>query len=172
MATTTSPVQQTTDYPVGHAPVHNYLREPAPGPDVRGLRRILTHVWLWMSTLDHKRIGILYLVSICAAFALGGIAALLVRIELLSPDQVFMDANAYNRMFTLHGIVMVFLFILPSIPAALGNIILPLQVGAKDVAFPRLNLFSYYLYLGGACFAVCSIITGMVDTGWTFYTPY
>ncbi len=98
--------------------------------------------------------------------------ALLVRIELLTPGRTIMDPDTYNRVFTLHGVVMVFMFIIPAIPAALGNFILPIMLGAKDVAFPRLNLLSYYIYVLGACFALFSMVNGAVDTGWTFYTPY
>jgi cytochrome c oxidase subunit I len=126
----------------------------------------------WLLTRDHKRIGVMYLVSILSAFLLGGVLALLVRTELLSPGKTIMDAKTYNQMFTLHGAVMIFLFIIPGIPAALGNFILPLMLGAKDVAFPRLNLASYYFWVGGAVLALVSMILGSVDTGWTFYTPY
>ena len=126
----------------------------------------------WLTTLDHKRIGVMYLWSVLAAFFLGGIFALLVRLELLTPGQDIMTAEQYNQAFTLHGAIMVFLFIIPAIPAALGNFVLPLMLGAKDVAFPRLNLASYYIYVTGAIMAVTAIITGGVDTGWTFYTPY
>jgi cytochrome c oxidase subunit 1 len=126
----------------------------------------------WLYTLDHKRIGLMYLGFVLTAFLLGGIFALLVRTELLTPNETIVSANTYNRLFTLHGAVMVFLVIIPSIPASLGNIILPLQLGAKDVAFPRLNLLSFYVYVFGACFAIYSMVTGAVDTGWTFYTPY
>jgi cytochrome c oxidase subunit 1 len=126
----------------------------------------------WLVTLDHKRIGIMYLISVLIAFALGGVFALLVRAELFTRGQTLFDADTYNRMFSLHGVVMVFLFIIPSIPAAMGNIILPIQLGAKDVAFPRLNLLSLYIYWFGACFGLYSMINGGVDTGWTFYTPY
>jgi cytochrome c oxidase subunit 1 len=126
----------------------------------------------WLITLDHKRIGIMYLISVLTFFLVGGTFALLVRTELLTPGKTIVDANTYNRLFTLHGAVMVFLVIIPSVPASLGNLILPLQLGAKDVAFPRLNLMSYYVYLFGAIFALYSIISGAVDTGWTFYTPY
>lgn len=131
----------------------------------RGLRS-------WLLTLDHKRIGVMYLVSILASFLLGGIFALLVRTELLTPGRTIMGKDAYNQMFTLHGAVMIFLFILPGIPAALGNFVLPLMLGAKDVAFPRLNLTSYWLWVGGALFFVITLVTGGLDTGWTFYTPY
>ena len=126
----------------------------------------------WLFTLDHKRIGIMYLVTIFAAFAIGGFAALALRFELLSPDKIMLTAKQYNQAFTLHGAIMVFLFIVPSIPATLGNFLLPLQIGANDVAFPRLNLASFHIYILGAIFCIASIILGSVDTGWTFYTPY
>ena len=126
----------------------------------------------WFVTLDHKRIGLMYLISVIAAFLLGGLFALLVRIELLAPGRTIMDADTYNRVFTLHGVIMVFLFIIPSVPAALGNFFLPIMLGAKDVAFPRLNLLSFYVYLAGAATALASMYIGSVDTGWTFYTPY
>ena len=126
----------------------------------------------WLTTLDHKRIGVLYLISVLAAFLLGGVLAVLIRTELLTPGQTIMAAKTYNQTFTLHGAVMIFLFIIPAIPAAFGNFVLPVQLGAKDVAFPRLNLASWYFYLAGAVLAVASIVMGSVDTGWTFYTPY
>jgi cytochrome c oxidase subunit 1 len=126
----------------------------------------------WVYTVDHKRIGIMYLASILLFFAVGGFFALLVRIELMTPGQTIMTPEMYNKVFTLHGAVMVFLFIIPSIPAALGNFFLPLMLGAKDVAFPRLNLLSFYIYVLGSIIAVASIVINSVDTGWTFYTPY
>lgn len=126
----------------------------------------------WLFTLDHKRIGVMYLFTVFFSLLLGGLFALLLRLELLTPTQLIFTAKQYNQLFTLHGAIMVFLFIIPSIPAALGNFILPLQLGAKDVAFPRLNLASYYIYIFGALFSVVSIFMGAVDTGWTFYTPY
>jgi cytochrome c oxidase subunit I len=126
----------------------------------------------WLFSLDHKRIGIMYLVAIAIAFALGGVAALILRFELLSPDKIMLTAKQYNQAFTLHGAIMVFLFIIPSIPATLGNFFLPIQIGANDVAFPRLNLASFHIYIVGALFCIASIILGSVDTGWTFYTPY
>lgn len=128
--------------------------------------------WSWALTLDHKRIGIMYLVSIFAFFLVGGIFALLLRTELLNPGRTFVDAKTYNQFFTLHGAIMVFLVIIPGIPASLGNFVLPLQLGAKDVAFPRLNLLSYYIFVFGSILAVCSIFLGAIDTGWTFYAPY
>jgi cytochrome c oxidase subunit 1 len=135
----------------------------------------LTHdpgIRAWLTTIDHKRIGIMYLISITLAFLLGGIMALLVRTELLFPGKTIMEADTYNMVFTLHGAIMVFLFIIPSIPAALGNFFLPIMLGTKDVAFPKLNLASFYIYAIGAIFAVIAILTGHVDTGWTFYAPY
>ena len=126
----------------------------------------------WIITLDHKRIGIMYLISVLTMFLFGGICALVVRTELLTPGRTIMDAAAYNQWFTLHGAIMVFLFIIPSVPAALGNFFIPLMLGAKDVAFPRLNLMSFYIYVIGAVFAIFSIVTNAIDTGWTFYTPY
>jgi cytochrome c oxidase subunit 1 len=126
----------------------------------------------WLFTLDHKRIGVMYLISVVVSFLLGGVFALMVRTEHLTHGRTIMDADTYNRMFSLHGVVMVFLFIIPSIPAAMGNIMLPIQLGTKDVAFPRLNLLSFYVYVFGACFGLYSMIHGGVDTGWTFYTPY
>lgn len=126
----------------------------------------------WLTTLDHKRIGVMYLISILASFFLGGVFALLIRTELLTPGKTIMTADQYNQLFTLHGAVMIFLFIIPGIPAALGNFVLPLMLGAKDVAFPRLNLASWYFWLAGAVLLLTSLLTGAADTGWTFYTPY
>jgi len=119
----------------------------------------------------------MYLVGVLVAFLMGGIFALLVRLTLLTPShklfgKVLLTAEQYNRVFTLHGAIMVFLFIIPAIPASLGNFVLPLMLGAKDVAFPRLNLFSFYLWLTGALMAITAMVFGAVDTGWTFYTPY
>ena len=135
----------------------------------------LTHVrgiWSWLFTLDHKRIGIMYLVGVMGSFALGGIFALLIRTELLGPEKTIVDADTYNQLFTLHGAIMIFLFIIPSIPAILGNFVLPIMLGAKDVAFPRINLLSFWMWMTGALFSVITIATGSIDTGWTFYTPY
>jgi len=126
----------------------------------------------WALTLDHKRIGVMYLVAVTASMLLGGVFALLVRIELLTPQKKLFEHDMYNHMFTLHGAVMVFLFIIPSVPAALGNFVLPIMLGAKDVAFPRLNLGSFYLWIGGAICFVPALLMGSLDTGWTFYTPY
>jgi len=143
-------------------------------PEVRGKNYLnaTSGVWSWLTTIDHKRIGIMYLVSVLVGFGLGGIFALLVRLELLTPKKTIMDATMYNQAFTLHGAAMVFLFIIPSIPASLGNFFLPIMIGAKDVAFPKLNLLSLYLFWIGALFMLGAIVTGGVDTGWTFYVPY
>ncbi len=140
-------------------PEKNYLTHP------KGLKS-------WLLTLDHKRIGLMYLFAIMFFFLVGGIFALMIRLELFSPGKDIVSADTYNQLFTLHGAIMIFLFIIPSIPASLGNLILPLMLGAKDVAFPRLNLASWYIYVFGAMFAVYSMIAGAADTGWTFYTPY
>jgi cytochrome c oxidase subunit I len=135
----------------------------------------LTHdkgIMSWLLTLDHKRIGVMYLICVLAAFLMGGVFALMVRTELLDPGKTIVTRDVYNQLFTLHGAVMVFLVIIPGIPAALGNFVLPLQLGAKDVAFPRLNLASWYLWVTGAICMVVSLVTNAADTGWTFYTPY
>jgi cytochrome c oxidase subunit I len=126
----------------------------------------------WLTTLDHKRIGVMYLVLTLIGFFLGGVFALLIRLELLTPGPTVMDAMTYNRVFTLHGVIMIFLFMIPAIPGIFGNFFLPLMIGAEDVAFPRINLLSVYLYLLGAGIAVYGMIHGGTDTGWTFYTPY
>ncbi len=133
----------------------------------------------WLTTVDHKRIGIMYAISIFFFFIFGGFLAMLIRLELMqvrvpnsTATSYFISADSYNHLFTLHGIVMVFLVLIPSIPASLGNFFLPLMLGAKDVAFPRLNLLSFYLYIIGATFLVYTVIFGGLDTGWTLYTPY
>ncbi len=125
----------------------------------------------WLVTVDHKRIGVMYLVTILTFFLAGGLLALGVRAELFTPEGN-MDADTYNRMFTLHGAIMVFLVLVPAIPASFGNFVMPLMLGAKDVAFPKLNLASFYIYALGSCFLIYTILAGGVDTGWTFYTPY
>lgn len=125
----------------------------------------------WLLTVDHKRIAILYLISVSAFFLVGGFFAMLIRLELLTPQGDLVTADMYNRLFSQHGIVMIFFFLIPSIPAVFGNFVLPLQLGAIDVAFPRLNLASWYIYSLGGMLGVWAIINGGVDTGWTFYTP-
>ncbi|MBX7144578.1 MAG: cbb3-type cytochrome c oxidase subunit I [Oligoflexia bacterium] len=159
-----------------HDDDHNYLKYP------KGF-------WSWVTTVDHKRIGLLYLFTILIFFFVAGVFALLVRTELMHAGRDIMDAETYNMFFTLHGAIMIFLFIVPGIPATMGNFLLPLMIGAKDVAFPRLNLMSYYIYVLGAIMALVALIRpigpeglqkflaglgliGPVDTGWTFYAPY
>jgi len=125
----------------------------------------------WLLTTDHKRIAMLYLISISVFFWIGGLFAMLVRLELLTPAGDLMQADTYNKAFTMHGITMVFFFLIPSVPAVLGNFLVPLMIGAKDLAFPRINLLSWYIYVVAGCLWLYTIITGGVDTGWTFYTP-
>lgn len=137
-----------------------------------GKGNLFTTLRSWLFTVDHKRIGVMYLASVLFMFILGGVFAFFIRLELMSPERVLMDPKTYNQIFTLHGIIMTIFFIIPAIPAALGNFVLPLQVGAIDVAFPRLNLLSWYLYIIGFFIAFVSMIISGVDTGWTFYTPY
>jgi cytochrome c oxidase subunit 1 len=126
----------------------------------------------WLLTTDHKRIALLYLISITFFFFVGGFFALLIRLELLTPAGDLVQADTYNKLFTMHGQVMVFFFLIPSIPAVLGNFLVPLMIGAKDLAFPRINLLSWYLYVIAGVVYVHCILTGGVDTGWTFYTPF
>ena len=125
----------------------------------------------WLLTTDHKRIGLLYLGSITVMFFVGAIFALVIRLELLTPRGDFVQASTYNKMFTMHGLIMIFFFLIPSIPSVLGNFLIPLMIGAKDVAFPKLNLLSWYVYDLGAAMFIYTILTGGLDTGWTFYTP-
>jgi cytochrome c oxidase subunit 1 len=131
-------------------------------------------IFAWILSTDHKRIGILYLVSMVTFFWVGVTLGFLMKLEMLTPGKTIVDAQTYNTFFTLHGIIMIFLFIIPGIPAVFGNFFLPIQIGARDVAFPRLNLFSWYLYIIGGLFAIASLFLqgGPIDTGWTFYVPY
>ncbi len=126
----------------------------------------------WLLTTDHKRIAILFMVSITLFFFIGGAAAVLFRLELMTPQGDLVNAENYNKLFTLHGVVMVFFFLIPSIPAVLGNFLVPLMIGAKDLAFPKLNLASWYIFMGGGSLAIYAIVAGGADTGWTFYTPF
>ncbi|MBX3016876.1 MAG: cytochrome c oxidase subunit I [Bdellovibrionaceae bacterium] len=125
----------------------------------------------WFTSLDHKRIGLLYMVSILFFFLVGGIAAMLIRLELFRTGNYF-EPSTYNQIMTYHGAIMVFMVIVPGIPAILGNFFLPIHIGAKDVAFPRLNLASWYVFMAGALLAISTFFTSKIDTGWTFYTPY
>src|SRR5215213_9730867 len=126
----------------------------------------------WLLTKDHKRIALLYLGSITFFFFIGGIYALMIRLELLTPQGDFLQSNTYNKVFTQHGIIMVFFFLIPSIPTTLGNFLIPMMIGAKDLAFPRINLLSWYIYLLGGVITIYALLAGGVDTGWTFYTPF
>ncbi len=125
----------------------------------------------WLLTKDHKRIAILYMLSITVFFVLGGIAAMMMRLELIYPTNWLVESETYNKLFTMHGVIMVWFFLIPSIPAVLGNFLMPLMLGARNVAFPRLNLASWYLYVIGGVFTLVALLWGGVDTGWTFYTP-
>jgi cytochrome c oxidase subunit 1 len=126
----------------------------------------------WLTSTDHKRIAILYAIGITGFFFIGGAAATLMRLELATPAGDLVSNDAYNRLFTMHGVIMVWLFLIPSIPSVMGNFLLPLMLGARDLAFPRLNLLSWYLYIAGGLVTLCALLLGGVDTGWTFYTPY
>ncbi len=126
----------------------------------------------WLTTHDHKRIAWLYLLSITAFFFVGGAAATMIRLELATPQGNLVTADTYNRLFTAHGVIMVWLFLIPSIPSTLGNFLMPMMIGARDLAFPRLNLASWYIYLLGGIVTLGALILGGVDTGWTFYTPF
>ena len=125
----------------------------------------------WLLTTDHKRIALLYLVSVTFFFFVGGIFATMIRIHLLTPEGYLVTPETYNKLFTMHGVAMIFFFLIPSIPAVLGNFLIPMMIGAKDVAFPKINLLSWYVYLLGGSFVLYSFATGGLDTGWTFYTP-
>ena len=126
----------------------------------------------WLFTTDHKRIALLYLISITLYFFVGGAFAVLMRIHLIDPQGALVQPETYNKLFTMHGIIMIFFFLIPSIPAVFGNFLVPMMIGARDLAFPRLNLLSWYVYMVGGMFTMYSVIHGGVDTGWTFYTPY
>src|SRR5260370_28321232 len=145
-----------TEVFVSERPTKNYLTED------RTLKS-------WLLTPDHKRIGILYLYSIIVYFLIAAMAATLIRAELITPPGDLVLPETYNKLFTIHGVLMVWFFLIPSIPTVLGNFCIPLMIGARDVAFPRLNLTSWYLFIGGGAFALYSILAGGVDTGWTVY---
>src|ERR671932_193632 len=152
--------------------------EPKPSPpEPRPITRadylnVSYGVRSWLLTTDHKRIALLYLVSITLMFFVGGAFAVLIRLELATPKGDLVSADMYNRLFTMHGVIMVFFFLIPSIPAVLGNFLIPPMVGAKDLAFPRINLLSWYIYIAGGLLGTIVLLTGGVDTGWTFYTPF
>ena len=125
----------------------------------------------WLLTTDHKRIALLYLASVTFFFFIGGLFATMIRIHLLTPSGYLVTPETYNKLFTMHGVAMIFFFLIPSIPAVLGNFLIPMMIGAKDLAFPKINLLSWYIYIIGGCFVLYSFGTGGLDTGWTFYTP-
>src|SRR6266581_791033 len=125
----------------------------------------------WLLTTDHKRIALLYLCSVTVFFFIGGVFATMIRIHLLTPGGALVTPETYNKLFTMHGVAMIFFFLIPSIPAVFGNFLIPLMIGAKDLAFPKINLLSWYIYMIGGCFVLYSFGTGGLDTGWTFYTP-
>jgi cytochrome c oxidase subunit 1 len=143
-----------------------------PGPPRLHYLNVAFGARSWLLTTDHKRIAILYLVSVTVMFFLGGAAATLIRLQLMTPDNTLLELDTYNKMFTAHGVIMVFFFLIPAIPAVLGNFFVPMMIGARDLAFPRINLLSWYLYIIGAFITLWSILAGGIDTGWTFYTPY
>src|SRR6202142_1208803 len=126
----------------------------------------------WLLTKDHKRIGLLYLATITLFFFIGGAFATLIRVELLTPQGNLVSSETYNKLFTMHAVAMIFFFLIPSIPAVLGNFFLPIMIGARDLAFPKLNLLSWYLLVIVGAFSLFAMIAGGVDTGWTFYPPY
>ena len=144
----------------------------AKGHAVRNYLNADYSIWSWFFTKDHKRIAILYLISITFFFFIGGAAAVLFRLELMTPAGDLVISETYNKLFTLHGVIMVFFFLIPAIPAVLGNFVLPMMLGARDLAFPRINLASWYVYMIGGLFTLWALLSGGVDTGWTFYTPY
>ena len=149
--------------------------ETAPAPISREPKNYLNAAWTvrsWLLTVDHKRIGLLYLAGITFFFLLGGAAAGLFRLELMTPQSDLVESETYNKLFTLHGIIMIFFFLVPGIPGVLGNFLVPIMIGARDMAFPKLNLMSWYLFMIGGCFTLYVTVAGGVDTGWTFYTPY
>jgi cytochrome c oxidase subunit 1 len=143
----------------------------AANPEERNYLNAKHTIASWLFTLDHKRIAILYLIAVSVFFFLGSLFASIVRVELTSPTGVFLESETFNRAFTAHGVIMIFFFLIPAIPAVLGNFLIPLMIGARDVAFPKLNLLSWYLYITGATLACIAMLTGGVDTGWTFYVP-
>jgi cytochrome c oxidase subunit 1 len=149
------------------------LVEPqsAPAPPRLNYLTEKTGLMSWLFTTDHKRIGLLYVFSITFFFFFGGFFALLMRLHLLLPQGWLFGHETYNKLFTMHGIIMVWFFLIPSIPNTLGNFVLPMMIGAKDLAFPKLNLLSWYIFMLGGMTTLYALVRGGVDTGWTFYTP-
>jgi cytochrome c oxidase subunit I len=145
---------------------------PAPLEEPEDYLNKAYNVRSWFLTVDHKRIGLMYLISVTAFFLVGGAFATMIRLELATPRGDLVQAETYNKLFTMHGVVMIFFFLIPAIPATLGNFLVPLMLGARDLAFPKLNLLSWYLFMAGGTCGVAAMVLGGVDTGWTFYTPY
>jgi cytochrome c oxidase subunit 1 len=148
---------------------------PPATPPARAPRNYLNAAYTvrsWLLTIDHKRIAILYLFGVTVFFCIGGAAAVLFRLELMTPDADLVESETYNKLFTLHGVMMIFFFLIPAIPAVLGNFLIPIMIGARDMAFPRINLLSWYLFMIGGAFTLFVTVAGGVDTGWTFYAPY
>jgi len=145
-----------------------------PSPSFLEAKGRFSGIFGWIFSTDHKRIAILYLITISILFGVGMVFGFLMRLELIAPGKTIVGPQTYNSFFTLHGVIMIFLFVIPAFPAVFGNFFLPLQIGAKDVAFPRLNLLSWWLYVAGAFIAFLALFTGNgpPDTGWTFYAPY
>ena len=159
MTTTTTPTHESPTLAKSNGRRESYLNASY------GIRS-------WLLTLDHKRIGVLYLICITGFFMIGGVFASLIRLELTTPQGDLVSSETFNKLFTMHGVMMIFFFLIPSVPAVLGNLILPIMIGAKDVAFPKINLLSWYCFLVGGSLAFLAILMGGIDTGWTFYTPY
>jgi len=159
MSTATPELRQTPPPPPPREPGETYLN-------------VTTGVLSWLLTKDHKRIALLYLITVTIMFFLGGLAITIVRLNLMTPDGSLVTADTYNKLFTMHGVIMVFFFLVPVVPTVLGNFCLPLMIGAKDLAFPRINLASWYLFVLGGFWALYAMLAGGLDTGWTFYTPY
>src|SRR5438046_7153691 len=126
----------------------------------------------WLLTRDHKRIALLYLAAVTFFFFIGGAFAVLIRLELATPAGDMVSDETYNKLFTMHGVMMVFFFLIPAIPSVLGNFVIQIMIGATDLAFPKLNLASWYIYMAGSLFTMYAIVSGGLDTGWTFYTPF
>src|SRR5581483_591965 len=147
---------------------------PAPPPEpARTTYLNVTHgLASWLLTKDHKRIAILYLIVVTINFFVGGLFITIARLNLMVPEGGLVSADTYNRLFTMHGVVMVFFFLVPVVPTVLGNFVLPMMIGAKDLAFPRINLFSWYLFTFATIWTMYAMLASGVDTGWTFYTPY
>src|SRR5271154_1610938 len=137
---------------------------PMPQPERENYLNKEYGVWSWLLTTDHKRIALLYLLSVTLFFFIGGFFAMMIRLHLLTPSGYLLTPDTYNRMFTMHGVAMIFFFLIPSIPAVLGNFLIPLMIGAKDLAFPKINLLSWYIYVVGACFTLYSMVSGGRDT--------